>query len=608
MAVVCPVFYHVSLSQPEAHLFQVRCIIAEPSIGGQVVSLPAWIPGSYMIRDFAKNIVTLTAHDARGDAVAVQKLDKQTWQCAPSVGPLSVEYSVYAWDLSVRGAHFDTTHAYFNGTSLFLRVHEKEQRMHGVEVTPPVGGAYHHWRVATSMQVDQVDERGMGHYTARDYDELIDHPVEIGAFQGVSFEACGVPHDVALTGRHNADLARVARDVGQVCEWQIRFFGEPAPMDRYVFLVTAVGEGYGGLEHRASTSLLCSRDDLPRIGDKDISERYRNFLGLCSHEYFHTWMVKRIKPAVFVPYDLTREVHTPLLWVFEGFTTYYDDLALVRSGVIDEKSYVEVLAQTITRVWQTPGRHKQSIAESSFDAWTKFYKADENAPNAIISYYVKGAVVAMALDFTIRIATQDQHSLDDVVRALWREFGVVNKGVRDHDIRGLAERISGVDLGDFFARYVDGREDPPVAELLAQFGVECVAQPSASKPGAIRREDVNAARPIVGLGARVGGGDEVRLLQVYTDSAAQKAGLAAGDLIIAVEGLRVSRSDLDKRLMQYSLGTTVKVHAFRRDELMEFNVPIQALPNDVCQLGLQTELDDARRRRRALWLRGVYAS
>ncbi|MEK6750164.1 MAG: PDZ domain-containing protein [Pseudomonadota bacterium] len=608
MPVDYSVFYRVVPVHPEAHLYNITCEINHPAANGQEISLPAWIPGSYMIRDFAKNVVSLSARDAQGHAVATRKLDKHTWRCAPCTGALTVQYSVYAWDLSVRGAHLDTTHAYFNGAGMFIRIHGQEGAAHGVALTVPEGEKYLPWRVSTSMTRDAVDAHGVGGYRAMDYEDLIDHPVEMGTFQTAEFEACGVPHEIAVTGRQQADLARVARDIARVCEWQIRFFGEPAPMRRYVFLVTAIGEGYGGLEHRASTSLLCSREDLPRAGDKEVSERYRNFLGLCSHEYFHAWLVKRIKPAVFMSYDLTREVHTPLLWVFEGFTTYYDDLVLARCGLIDERAYLEILAQTITRVWQSAGRHQQSVAESSFDAWTKFYKADENAPNAIVSYYVKGAIVALALDFTLRLATDNAQSLDTLMRALWNEFGIPGKGVQDDDIRWLAERLCGQDLGDFFARYVEGCEDPPLAQLLAQFGIECIAQASSAKPGAIRREDPNNARPAVGLGAKLGGGDEARVLQVYAGGAAQQAGLAAGDTIVALDGLRVARAEFDRRLGQFPIGTHVKIHAFRRDELMEFSVPVQALPEDVCQLGMLENIDAAQRQRRALWIRGKHAS
>ena len=380
-----PIHYAVLPAHPAAHRFEVRCVVDTPDPAGQRFALPAWIPGSYLVRDFARNIVSIRA-ESGGKPVALEKTDKHTWRAAPLKQPaaLTVVIEVYAWDLSVRGAHFDETHAFFNGTSTFLRVIGQEDAPCLVDIQPPEGERYKDWRVATAMTPVQAggDRRGkakrhgFGLYCAENYDELIDHPVEMGRFSHATFEACGVPHEIVITGRHDCDMSRLCRDLKRICEWQIRFFGEPAPMSRYVFLVTAVGSGYGGLEHRASTALLCSRNDLPYAGMSGLPEGYRTFLGLCSHEYFHTWNVKRIKPAAFTPYDLERENYTTLLWAFEGFTSYYDDLALLRSGAIELKDWLELMAKTISNVLRTPGRLKQSLAESSFDAWSKFYRPE----------------------------------------------------------------------------------------------------------------------------------------------------------------------------------------------------------------------------------------
>ncbi|MDD3355124.1 MAG: peptidase M61, partial [Zoogloea sp.] len=369
----CPVRYTIQAIQPAAHLFEVTLHLERPDPAGQVFSLPAWIPGSYMIREFARNIVTLEARSA-GRSVPVSRSDKHTWHLPAGVeGPVELAYTVYAWDLSVRTAHLDQTHGFFNGTSVFLRAHGHEAFPHRVEILPPKGLEEAGWRVATSLpeasgEEGAAERYGFGAYRAADYDDLIDHPVEMGCFTLAEFDACGVPHAVAITGRHDCDTARLLEDLKPICEAQIRLFGAPAPMDRYVFLVMAVGEGYGGLEHRASTALLCSRSDLPHGGMEAPTEGYRQFLGLCSHEYFHTWNVKRIKPAAFTPYDLSRENYTRLLWAFEGFTSYYDDLLLVRSGRIGIPDYLELLGKTISQVHKGLGRRKQSVAESSFEA------------------------------------------------------------------------------------------------------------------------------------------------------------------------------------------------------------------------------------------------
>ena len=572
-----PHLYSIRPLNPAAHTFEVRCTVAQPDPAGQRFALPAWIPGSYLIRDFARQITAIHA-ECEGTPVRLTKIDKHTWQAAPrkQSAPLTVISEVYAWDLSVRGAHLDETHAFFNGTSVFLRVIGQEDSPCLVDLQPPAGRAFKNWRVATSLDPAQGEkgaakELGFGLYRTADYDELIDHPVELGRFTLARFKACGVPHSIAITGRHDADLDRLCADLKRVCELQIRFFGEPAPMPRYAFLVTAVGEGYGGLEHRASTALLCSRDDLPYIGMKGISEGYRTFLGLCSHEYFHTWNVKRIKPAAFTPYDLDRENYTTLLWAFEGITSYYDDLALLRSGVIELKDWLELTAKTISNVQRAPGRLKQTLAESSFDAWSKFYRPDENTPNAVVSYYAKGALVALALDLTLR--QRSKTSLDAVMRALWMRHGQTGIGVGEDDVRRVAEELSGLNLKRFFADAVHGTTELPLKKLLAPFGIT------------LDWETAKTTTPSLGVetGAE---SKELKLANVYDGGAAQTAGLSAGDVLLAIDGLRVTPASLDKQLAHHQPGDEISVHAFRRDELMTFTVRLDPAPVDTAKLTL----------------------
>ncbi|MBY0445394.1 MAG: peptidase M61, partial [Burkholderiales bacterium] len=336
--------------------------------------------------------------------------------------PLEIHYSVYAWDLSVRGAYLDQTRGFFNGTSVFLAVQGQENALCNVEIIAPEGKQYKNWKVATTLATHHTKQGQFGAYQAANYDELIDHPVEMGEFSQISFKACGIPHDIVIAGRHNADLKRLKKDLKQICEYQIKLFGEPAPFDRYVFMTMAVGDGYGGLEHRSSTALMCNRDDLPLAHETQIKTGYRQFLGLCSHEYFHSWNVKRIKPAAYAPYDLKQENYTRLLWAFEGITSYYDDLTLVRTGLISQQEYLDLLAQTISGVERGNGRTKQSLADSSFDTWVKFYRQDENSPNSLVSYYTKGALVALCLDLLIRQQTAGQKSLDDVMRLLYYKY------------------------------------------------------------------------------------------------------------------------------------------------------------------------------------------
>ena len=445
--------YTIQPLYPEAHLFQVELTVHLTSSKEQILFLPAWIPGSYMIRDFARNIVTIEAWQ-RSDKIPIEKLDKQTWICPAEKGELTIAYQVYAWDLSVRSAYLDTTRAFFNGTSVFLKVLGKESEPCEVNILPPPGERYRHWKVATTLPRHDSSYYAFGKYHAENYDELIDHPVEIGDIVYSSFEVAGIPHDVVISGRHSTDITRLCNDLKPICEQHSAMFNGLPHIERFLFIVFAVGDGYGGLEHRSSAALICKRDDLPMLSCSDMTEGYRQFLGLCSHEYFHLWNVKRIKPEVFKNPDLSKEVYTTTLWAFEGITSYYDDLALVRSGRVTTESYLELLARQITREKRGSGRSKQTLSESSFDAWIKFYKQDENAPNSMISYYNKGALVALALDLTIRRGTGGEKTLDDVMRYLWQRFGVTSIGVQEDDVEIAATKISGLALGDFFDRLI----------------------------------------------------------------------------------------------------------------------------------------------------------
>jgi predicted metalloprotease with PDZ domain len=582
-----PIRYRIQPKHPEAHLFEVTCVVADPDPSGQRFALPAWIPGSYLIREFARHVVSIHA-ETRGAQVALAKTDKHTWRAEPCAGPLTVTAEIYAWDLSVRGAHLDTTHAFFNGPSVFLRPLGREDRPCGVEIAPPPGRRYAGWRVATSLARAGARPGGFGGYAAEDYDDLIDHPVELGTFAHATFIAGGVSHEIAITGRHRADMKRLARDMKRVCDQHIRFWGGPPPMDRYVFLVTAVGEGYGGLEHRASTALLCSRDDLPAPGAKETSESYRTFLGLVSHEYFHAWNVKRIKPQAFTPYDLDRENYTALLWAFEGITSYYDDLALVRSGLLTPEQYLETLGRSITQLLRTPGRRKQSVAESSWDAWIKYYRQDENAPNAIVSYYGKGSLVALCADLLIRGRTGGRRSLDDVMRALWRRHGRTGVGVPEDGVERLAEEVTGLKLRTFFDRALRSTAELPLETMLAAAGIDMEVRPAegtGDRGGKAASKSAGALAERATLGARTAGeGNDVKLTHILDGGAAQAAGLAAGDLLAAIDGLRVTPKTLDAALARLRPGLTARVVAFRRDELQEFELRLLPPPADTCVL------------------------
>ena len=600
-----PIRYRILPLDPHAHLFEVSCTVASPAPEGQAFRLPAWVPGSYLIREFARHFVQVAARDERG-TVRIAKETKDMWRAARAHGPLTVIAQVYAFDLSVRTAYLDQHRGFFNGSSVFLCPDGSADAPCEVEIVAPSGRDYADWRVATAMPLRGAKHHGFGTYGAANYDELIDHPVEMSAFALASFEAGGTVHDIAISGRHCADTDRLCSDLQRICAWQCRLFQDDgkAPFDRYAFLVMAVGEGYGGLEHRASTSLLCKRDELPQPGMRDIGEDYRTFLGLASHEYFHSWNVKRIKPAAFTPYDLAREGYTRLLWAFEGITSYYDDLALVRSGVLPVAEYLDLLGRTITQVLRTPGRHVQSIAESSFDAWIKFYRPDENSPNAVVSYYAKGSLVALALDLTLR---KHGSSLDALMRVLWERHGRTGVGVPEDALPRIAAELAGTPLDEFFARHVDGTDDPPLAELLRDFGIACKLriQESAKDRGgkAGSKEASQAQRAWIGV--TLAPGSEPRLKHVLRDGPAERAGLAAGDVLVAFDELRASADALDKLIAQRAPGETVRVLAFRRDELIQVTCTLGEAPRDTCWLEVDAAAAADASARRREWLEGA---
>ena len=596
------IHYAIEPIDPNGHLFHVDLTVAEPAPGGQGFSLPTWIPGSYMVREFSRNIIQMEAV-CNGVPVPLTKLDKNHWQAASCNGPLTVSYDVYAWDLSVRTAHLDQTHGFFNGSSVFLEAQGNETEPLVIDIKRPFGEQYDNWRVITALQELAAERYGFGTYLASNYDELIDSPVELGTFVLGQFEAHGTLHEIAVTGHvPNLDMARLEKDLKAICETEIAFF-EPdsrrSPVDRYVFLVMAVGNGYGGLEHRASTALLCSRKSLPSTAtpeqDGKLSDDYIRFLGLCSHEYFHTWNVKRIKPAAFIPYQLDAETDTRMLWLFEGFTSYFDDLVLLRSRLIDVSTYLQLVAKTINSVMRGKGYLRQSISDAGFDAWTKYYRQDENSPNALVSYYTKGSLVALLLDLTIREATSNHQSLDDVMRLLWQRFGKpfdkgLPAGMTDADAKQALETISGTDLSDFFNRYIYGTTVLPLTEAFARFGITM-------------KNSADAGKPSLNVRVRPQGNDCV-VSHVYENGTAHYAGVAAGDVLLAIDGIRVSADgkSIAGQLSRYALGDSVNLHVFRRDELMRLPAILVSEEAPEYTLTLAENAADAMKTARQSWL------
>lgn len=520
------IHYRVEPADLFAHLFSVTLTIAQPATR-QEVSLPVWIPGSYLVREFSKNLQELCAQQGNRE-VPLTQLDKHRWLADCSAGkPLVLTYRVCAYDASVRTAWLDAARGFFNGTSLCLRVHGQEKQRHTIEIASTPATAA--WSVATGLSTVKVDKKGFGLYAAASYDELVDCPFEMGTFWIGRFTACGVPHRFVVAGAAPSfDGKRLLADTQKICEANIRFWhgeGKP-PFKNYLFMLNAVGDGYGGLEHRNSTALICGRRDLPRVNEARAGEGYTTLLGLISHEYFHTWNVKRLRPAEFAEHDYARENYTELLWFFEGFTSYYDDLLLRRAGLIDDGTYLKLVTKTIHQVVQTPGRAIQTVAQASFDAWVKYYRQDENTPNATVSYYAKGSLVALCLDLALRRGGKT--SLDAVMRALWArcEGGPMSEG----DLRTVLQELSGRSFDTELAQWVHSTAELPLAELLGAHGVQ------------LKPETAQWAQK---LGLRVTETHSVNLKTVLRGGLAESAGMAAGDEWLGIEvngeGWRISK-------------------------------------------------------------------
>jgi predicted metalloprotease with PDZ domain len=579
------IHYRIEVADAAAHYFKVTLTVADPA-PDQAFFLPVWIPGSYMVREFSRCLGPLEARQGT-QAREVRALAKNRWSVrTEGRGALVLTYLVYAFDASVRMAWLAEERGFFNTTSLCLAAEGRTEEPQRIELHRLPAG----WDVASGMRridggaataaaksLPRASSKAASPaaaaspartqvFEAAGYDELSDHPFELGRFWRGEFVAGGVPHEFVVSGAWpHFDGARLLADAERICSAQIRFWhGEGrAPFERYVFMLNATDDGYGGLEHRASTALICARKDLPRTGVAAASEGYLTLLGLISHEYFHTWNVKRLKPAEFMRYDLVQENYTELLWFFEGFTSYYDDAFLLRAGLVDAPRYLKFVARALNGVRQTPGQRVQSVAEASFDAWIKYYRTDENTPNATISYYTKGSLVALKLDLALRAA--GKATLDDVMLALWREAPKggdqgegANRGVTEEAILATVARLGGKALASDLRRWVHERAEIDVLPELARMGVEPEAEP------------LNLATE---LGLRVGEGPVTGVVvkTVLAGSPAAAAGVSAGDELLAIDGWRIRRLDDGQGWLR--TGDACELLVVRRQRVMTLRVP-----------------------------------
>lgn len=561
---------------PKQHLFRVCLHFSHYSSQPVRLTLPNWVPGSYMIREFARHIVRIEA-SCNGQAADLQAVSKNIWQAEKNThGDWLIEYDVYAFDLSVRGCYLDSERAFFDGAALFFQVASYTEEPHQVELCFPS-----QWQTATALP-----RLGDHLYQADNYRYLIDCPLEAGTLETLEFTAAGIPHRIVLSGHYpNFDRQRLLADTQAICTAQLQFFPNPAPFAHYTFLLHLGDHVYGGLEHTSSTALLADRSWLPENNLAEASDNYTQLLGLISHEYFHAWNVKSIKPAALAQSDLNQEAYTELLWAFEGITSYYDDLFLVRSSRISPAAYLELLAKTITRVHRNPGHHKQTLAQSSFHAWDKYYKQNENSPNAITSYYQQGALAALCLDLYIR--QQSRHSLDSIMQTLYQDWLTRKQPLHETEWEELAQTITGLDLRNLFNQLIRSTQALPLETALAHAGLRLhwLPLPPSHNGGC---GPLPPILPANDFGARFQqNGSDITLSHALNGSCAEQAGLAPGDRIIAINGY--AANDFASQWQQQKTGSQAELYYFRHGALHHTTATVQAAAANTAWLTIENQ-------------------
>ncbi len=568
--------YTVAMPEPATHLFTVTASFANIPGNRESVDLvmPVWAPGSYLVREFARHVQDFSA-TANGQPARWEKIDKNTWRVwLPRARSRTVEatYRVYANDLSVRTSHLDDSHAYFNGTNLFVYANGYKDLPVRLTLVAPSN-----WKVATGLERGgiAVPSGALSTHTfvAPDYDRLVDSPVEAGPIEILQFEALGKPHEIAIWGQGNYDPERLKTDFRKIVEAGAAIFGNTLPYEKYVFILHLYPGGGGGLEHLNSTTCESS----PFVFQK--KESYLNFLGLIAHEYFHLWLVKRIRPVPLGPFDYETENYTKMLWLMEGGTDYYANVLLERAKLMTEDEYYKELAKGIQALERNPGRRHMSLEDSSFDAWIKYYRQNEHSVNSQISYYTKGAVVTAMLDLEIRGRTKNAKSFDDVLRYLWETYTKKGKGVPENGVQPAVEAVAGSSFKEFFDKYVRGTDDIPYDTFLAYVERKLVAE--------VPKDDarIDPAKPGSWLGATLSdSAGRTTITNVFEDSPAWQSGLNAGDELVAVDGMRASSGSLLDRLADHAPGDTLTLTVFRRDALRTISVKLAARPPETYKI------------------------
>jgi predicted metalloprotease with PDZ domain len=550
--------FTVSMPRPYTHLLEVEMRVrrAAASSRSQSIDLlmPVWTPGSYLVREFERHVQDFTVADAGGGrALPWRKVNKDTWRIdAGAARELVVTYRVYANEMSVRTNELNDRHAFWNNAALLMYVDGNLNAPATLRINPPPG-----WKIATGLPALPGGQQNT--FRAENFDILYDSPVEVGPFKTLTFEVKGVPHRIVIEGEGNYDAERMRRDVQKIVEAEAAMMGE-IPYHDYTFILNLRPSGGGGLEHLNSTALIH-----PRFGFRTPSD-YRDFLALVAHEFFHLWNVKRIRPDALGPFDYTKENYTRLLWVAEGFTSYYENIFLRRAGLISEEDFLSASAKAIQDLQNTPGRLVMSAEEASFDAWIKYYRPDENSVNSQISYYDKGALLGMLLDLTIRQRSNGARSLDDVMRYLYTEYYKKGRNYTPADFQRACELAAQTSLEDFFTRYVRGRDELDYNAALGGVGLRLDTTGATSPTPPVERAY---------LGVRLKqDNDRLLITRVYAGTPAYDQGLNTDDQIVALDGLRVKEESFNARLAEKRPGDTITLTLFRLDDLRTLQIKL----------------------------------
>lgn len=578
-----PIQYVVSLTAPQTQMVDISIRVPNVTTETLDVALPVWRPGRYTVLDPAGTVRQVRAFTDADQPLPIVKTDKTTWRVTTNgEAAVRVEYRVYANSLGDRTRHVDDTHAFLSGSAVFFYVPDRRDDPIRVRIEAPA-----EWKIASGLEPAPDDDRTL---VAANYDVLIDSPIEVGLHDVIEFDVDGKPHEIVIWGPADYDAEQLEEDFRKIVRSQADIFGD-LPYERYVFLIH-VGSGMGGgTEHLNSTVMQTRRSSLE---DKTA---YKRFLGLVSHEFFHTWNVKQLRPAGIQPYDYTRENYTKLLWVCEGTTSYYDDLTLTRAGLIKTKDYLKRLGKAIGSMRDRPGSRVQSLEDSSFDAWTKFNHPNPDSVNSTVSFYGNGALVSLMLDMELRLRTENRVSLDTLMRAMYKRFPLGEGGFTPQDLIDMADELSGTDFDPFFAWYVRGTVDPDFESALRTVGLELTFKPNSKdddehesengdeeegddEEGDESEEDVELTmKAYIGLQLSSGSGGRTTVRAVLSDGPAYLAGLASGDEIVAFDGRSLPAGELDKRLENHEPGDTVTLHVMRRDRLRTFELTLGSKPD-----------------------------